>query len=181
MVITVMIQKSVLSCLVILLSCGMATAKNLNAIDTPKNNTYMGRKIIHVFEIKTAAGVVIKALSTIDGLSSWWTTNTKGTPEKDGVIQFRFANVFKPDMKVAESSQMLVKWKCIDGEKDWLNDTFTFSLEQKSETVKVTFTQEYQNPISDETYGRFNYNWGYYLHSLKMYCETGKGAPFQDK
>jgi hypothetical protein len=23
-----------------------------------------------------------------------------------------------------------------------------------------------------------NYNWGFYMRSLKAYCETGKGQPF---
>ena len=26
--------------------------------------------------------------------------------------------------------------------------------------------------------GTYNFNWGYYLQSLKLYCETGMGTPF---
>jgi hypothetical protein len=41
--------------------------------------------------------------------------------------------------------------------------------------------QEYTNEISDEKFGQFNFNWGYYLYSLRNYCETGKGTPWINK
>ena len=28
-------------------------------------------------------------------------------------------------------------------------------------------------------YGIYNFNWGCYLESLRLYCETGTGKPFQ--
>ena len=39
------------------------------------------------------------------------------------------------------------------------------------------FRQEYAQELSDEEYGRYNFNWGYCLHSLKRLCETGEGTP----
>ena len=33
---------------------------------------------------------VYDALTTLDGLSGWWTTDTTGDTEVDGVIKFRF-------------------------------------------------------------------------------------------
>ena len=38
--------------------------------------------------------------------------------------------------------------------------------------------QQYAQELSDETYGTHNFNWGYYLNSLKLYGETGTGTPF---
>jgi hypothetical protein len=35
--------------------------------------------------------------------------------------------------------------------------------------------------LSDETYGTYNFNWGYYLNSLKQRCDTGVGTPFDPK
>ena len=42
----------------------------------------------------------------------------------------------------------------------------------------LQFVQEYAQELSDETYGTYNFNWGYYLNSLKLLCETGEGTPF---
>ena len=44
--------------------------------------------------------------------------------------------------------------------------------------TQLTFTQDYARELSDEVYGIYNYNWGYYLESLKQYCETGRGKPY---
>src|SRR5689334_7225894 len=88
----------------------------------------MKRTIIHVFHIGAGPDVVIKAIATIAGLQNWWSKDTSGSAEKGGTIQFRFADVFKPDMKVIESNQTQVQWKCIAGEKEWLGDKFTFSI-----------------------------------------------------
>src|SRR5262249_28032029 len=43
----------------------------------------------------------------------------------------------------------------------------------------LTFVQVYAQELSDEVYGTYNFNWGYYLGSLKSLCETGTGTPFQ--
>jgi hypothetical protein len=45
--------------------------------------------------------------------------------------------------------------------------------------IRLTFAQDYAIAIGDEKYGKYNFNWGYYLYSLKKYCETGIGLPFR--
>ena len=47
----------------------------------------------------------------------------------------------------------------------------------KGETA-LQFVQQYARELSDETYGTYNFNWGHYLNSLKLLCETGTGTPF---
>ncbi len=33
--------------------------------------------------------------------------------------------------------------------------------------------------LDDDSYGIYNFNWGYYLQSLRLFCTTGVGKPFQ--
>lgn len=33
--------------------------------------------------------------------------------------------------------------------------------------------------LSDDGYGVYNFNWGYYLESLRLLCATGSGKPFE--
>ena len=141
----------------------------------------MKRRILHVFHVGADLVTIKHALNTITGLASWWTKDVTGSAVTDGIIQFRFADVFKPDMQVMQSNDSLIQWKCVAGEKDWLGDLFSFAFLAKNKSVTITFTQEYANDISDEQFGTFNFNWGYYLHSLKLYCETGKGTPWYNK
>ena len=34
---------------------------------------------------------VYRALATRDGLAAWWTNDTRGSSEADGILEFRFA------------------------------------------------------------------------------------------
>ena len=47
--------------------------------------------ILHKVGIKSSSlDDAYKALTTLDGLSGWWTNNTQGETNVGGVIQFRF-------------------------------------------------------------------------------------------
>ena len=47
--------------------------------------------ILHRVEIKASPKDTYRALTTIDGLAGWWTTNTKGGADDiDGIVEFRF-------------------------------------------------------------------------------------------
>jgi hypothetical protein len=39
--------------------------------------------------------------------------------------------------------------------------------------------QEYAIELDDDAYGIYNFNWAYYLESLRLLCETGTGKPFE--
>ena len=38
--------------------------------------------------------------------------------------------------------------------------------------------RNYAVELDDDAYGIYNFNWGYYLESLRLYCTTGMGQPF---
>jgi hypothetical protein len=65
--------------------------------------------ILHRVGIKSSSlGDAYKALTTLDGLSGWWTNNTQGEDKVGGVLQFRFG-AGGIDMKVL-SSACCGKW-----------------------------------------------------------------------
>src|SRR5262245_19243684 len=63
---------------------------------------------------------VYNALTAIEGLSKWWTNDTRGDSKVGGVIQFRFgAGGF--DMKVLDLQPAKgVLWQVVDGPEEWL-------------------------------------------------------------
>jgi len=141
------------------------------------------RHILHVFDVETAPCEVWEALTTREGLAGWWTRDVRSAarPAVGDTVEFVFAEVFHPVMKVVEKVQdKRLTWKGIaQKEPAWLDSTFNFSLEPRGKRTVVTFSQTYARDISDEDYGRFNYNWAYYLRSLKELCEAGQGFPFE--
>ncbi len=137
------------------------------------------KTIIHALHIHAAPQQVYDALTTAAGLSKWWTTQAALEAGTGGIIQFTFHGDFHPHMQqTALEPHRLVRWSCVAGHPNWHSNTFSFTLEERNSETALQFVQQYAQELSDETYGTYNFNWGYYLNSLKLYCETGTGTPF---
>jgi uncharacterized protein YndB with AHSA1/START domain len=73
---------------------------------------------------------VYAALTTEKGLSSWWTHNTKASPEQNTIAKFAFKPPYVKEMKIAElEPEKRVVWKCQRGADEWVGTTLSFDLE----------------------------------------------------
>jgi uncharacterized protein YndB with AHSA1/START domain len=128
---------------------------------------------------KTSAEVY-QALTTIDGLAGWWTTDTTGDPEVGGKIHFQFGDRGFFDMEVVELVPgSRVRWRVVDGPPEWIGTTVTFDLEQQDEFTVVLFAHEgWAEPV--EFMHHCSTKWGVFLMSLKRLVETGQGEPHPD-
>lgn len=116
------------------------------------------------------------ALTTVDGLSGWWTEDTTGDASLGGVLQFRFdAGGF--DMEVIELEvDRLVRWRVVDGPREWVGTTVDFELEQVGDDTVVRFAHRgWREPV--EFMGHCSTKWATFLLSLKALVETGQGSP----
>jgi len=137
------------------------------------------KTIIHALQVHAAPAPVYEALTTEEGLSGWWTTKVRVASGEGGVVRFTFHGDFHPEMEQTRlEAGRLVRWTCVGGHDNWTDNTFTFALTEADGETRMLFTQEYARELSDEVYGTYNFNWGYYLNSLKELCEKGRGAPF---
>lgn len=138
------------------------------------------KTILHTVHIHASPGRVFEALTTEVGLRGWWTTEATVAPGEGGVIAFTFHGDFHPRM---EQTRLvpgeLVEWTCIAGHANWQDNDFTFLLRERDGDTSLRFVQEYAQELDDDTYGTYNYNWGYYLGSLKRLCEGGEGTPYR--
>jgi uncharacterized protein YndB with AHSA1/START domain len=137
------------------------------------------KKVIHFVHVRAAAERVYRALTTEEGLAGWWSTSVSAPPG-GGSLSFRFAGDFNPEMELVSSEpDRRVEWRCVGGHDNWAGNTFSFDLRDAGGETDLLFVQDYERELSDEVYGSYNFNWGYYLWSLKRLCETGAGAPFK--
>lgn len=137
----------------------------------------MSHSIKHLFHIDAPRQKVFDALSTIDGLSKWWTAQTSGDASKGGTIQFRFGDV-GPDMKVVESKPgEMISWECIASPHGWVGNRLTFSLDENEGKTRVRFAHNGWEEDND-FYAICSFTWGRYMESLRQYCQAGKGDPF---
>jgi hypothetical protein len=137
--------------------------------------------ILHKVGIKASSlNAVYQALTTVDGLSGWWTSDTRGENKVGGVLQFRFGNGGF-DMKVLELQPAeRVLWQVVDGPEEWLGTKISFDLRQDGKWTIVLFKhQGWKEPV--EFMHHCSTKWGVFLLSLKSLLEVGKGGPWPNE
>jgi uncharacterized protein YndB with AHSA1/START domain len=138
--------------------------------------------ILHKVGVKSASpDDVYRALTTIEGLSGWWTTDTQGDRPDDtqvgDTLRFRFGTGGF-DMKVLELRPAEhVLWQVVDGPPEWLGTKIGFDLKQNDDWTSVLFKhQGWNEPV--EFMHHCSTKWGVFLLSLKSLLETGQGTPW---
>jgi uncharacterized protein YndB with AHSA1/START domain len=135
------------------------------------------KEIVHTVEVEAPVASVEEAITTASGLSSWW---TRGATVDGDRLSFTFEKGFNPVMRVEQREPgKLVAWAPESGADPWMGITIRFELGERDGKTAILFRHRYANDLPDEVFGVFNFNWAYYLESLRLLCETGSGKPFQ--
>jgi uncharacterized protein YndB with AHSA1/START domain len=140
------------------------------------------RTIHHALDIEAPKTKVWWALTDPQGLTGWWSTKMEtGKAVAGAKLHWTFGGDFNPVMEITEIKDgSTLRWRCVDGHDNWTNNTFQFELLAFEDgRTRLRFSQYYAVELSDDDYGIYNFNWGYYLESLRLLCSTGVGKPFQ--
>src|SRR5258707_8897098 len=136
----------------------------------------MLQRIHHVVDIDAPTATVWAALTTAPGLVGWWSTRLSTPKAEVGAQQhWTFGGDFNPVMEITtlnENHELI--WRC----SPWKDSTFRFQLAGSDDgSTRLRFTQDYAVELDDDSYGTYNFLWGYYLESLRLFCATGTGKP----
>ncbi len=133
-------------------------------------------EIRHNVIIKATPEKVYESITIQEGLANWWAKQTIAKPEVGFVNIFTFGT-FRNEMKVIIlNPNKKVEWKCINSIEEWIGTNITFDLEEKEGHTLLRFTQSGWRAVTD-TFAGCNYDWGRFMTSLKLFCETGTGTP----
>ena len=134
--------------------------------------------IKHLMHINAPVEEVFSALSDIEKLSQWYTTNVKGKFEKDEIITFEFVNfaVFKFKVVVLIPNKS-VHIECVESEWENIGHVMKYDLEENGEKTRVRYSYNGFSEM-DDAYANMNYSSGKYLESLRQFCQTGLGEAF---
>ena len=156
--------------------------------------------IHHQLLIGAPAEKIYSAITSQEGLSAWWTPNTKAKPELNSVARFTFGEGYFKEMKISELIPSThVTWICIAGADEWIGTTISFQLQPGNKATLLSSHPEAKDQIQQQRkndigtlltlhhddwkdytpmFAECNYTWGQFLRSLKLWCETGKGRPW---
>src|ERR1700694_5553999 len=134
-------------------------------------------KIIHhVVDMNGTKAKVWWALTELDGLAGWWSTEVKTSDAAAGtIVHFTFGGDFNPVMEITTlKPENELVWRCVDGHEPWQDNDFRFELADLDDgRTRLRFWQVYAVELDDDYFGVYNFNLGYYLESLRLLCATG--------
>lgn len=132
--------------------------------------------------IAAPAQKVFDALTHSEGLAAWWTPGAEAVPEVGSTARFRFGPSYLKTMVVtALQPGALVQWHCTGGANEWIGTTISFALEAGAPAALRAAHVEIGGQAETLGFAECSYTWGRFLHSLKRYCETGRGTPWPEQ
>ena len=137
-------------------------------------------EIRHRVGISGSAETIYQLLTTDDGLSKWWTTDTQGAGAPGSIIHFHFGND-GPDFEVVElvENQRVVWRHHGNMPPGWVGSEVSFDLDETDKQTFVNF-RHYNWAQSDDFLAHCSTKWGVFMLSLKSCVENGRGQPFPD-
>ena len=134
--------------------------------------------IYHQIGVKAEAADIYQAVSSLDGLSGWW-TKTTGDVSLGGKLHFHF-NEHIVEMTIKELvANKKVVWQCTNKEGEWKDTFITFDLKITDQQIFINFSHKNWAEQSDLC-SHCSTKWAVFMLSLKDYLEKGKGQPFPE-
>jgi uncharacterized protein YndB with AHSA1/START domain len=129
------------------------------------------RNIIHRVGISAKADRVLEALTTVEGIQKWWSSETHGDASQGGTFQFRGNR-----LEVIHVDPNLVTWRYSGPAEDWVGTEIRFRLEWRDGQTYVLFSHEGWREANAFMH-HCSTKWATFLLSLKGMLEGGEGRP----
>jgi uncharacterized protein YndB with AHSA1/START domain len=135
-------------------------------------------KVSHKIRIKAPRADVFKALSTVEGLTGWYTPHLDANVAKGNEVTFRFTGREPFRWKFTELSPTSgVRWECIEGPGAAAGTTVAFRLLDSADGRTIVECDHEDWSDSDDAFATCNTLWGILMGHLRDYVETGTPVP----
>ncbi len=139
----------------------------------------MAVSLVHQVNINAPPDTIYKAVSTQEGLASFWTSDSKVESKVGSIAAFGFGGPTQR-MRIDELTPgKRVKWTGLNDFPNWGDTTVSWDISpaEKGET-SVTFRHaNWPASVTADDLGSINYTWGLIVERLKQHCESGKPVP----
>ena len=137
--------------------------------------------VLHHAGIQAEREQIYAALTQEKGLKSWWSQHSTIEPTVGSVASVSFYNnmvTFKLRIAELEPNSKVV-WAVEGGPPDWNNTTISWTItEHEGQSMLHLAHRGFAS--TEGNFAAVNYNWGWYVTSLKFFLEKGKGMPHTD-
>jgi uncharacterized protein YndB with AHSA1/START domain len=132
--------------------------------------------VLFTFDVDAAPDAVRRALTTTEGIASFWTDKADVPAGVGETLKLGFPEAPLPfDLLLAQSDDKVIIWRTVTFPPQWVGTDIRWELSGGDGTSTVTFRH---GTFADETEeGQVAYVWGQVMVQLKRYLETGVATP----
>ena len=137
--------------------------------------------IFHDFPITAPRAQVFEAVSSPQGLDSWWTKSSAGEPRDGADYDLGFGPQYAwraRVTRVVEDSEF--ELQLVEADGDWTGTRVGFDLQGDGDTTQVRFHHTGW-PSLNEHYRISCYCWAMYLRILRRFLEHGETVPYENR
>lgn len=135
-------------------------------------------RILFDLDIAAPPVKIRRALSTEDGIKSWWTQDATFGDGETPVMTLGFPIAPMPfEVRLDEASDERVHWTSVgDFPPHWAGTEITWTLTATENGTNVLFNHD--GWTDDEgPFAMSAYTWGQLMGTLKSHCESGASVP----
>lgn len=134
--------------------------------------------IHHILTINKSIEIVFEAVSTPEGLNTWWTKSAIGNPNLGTKFQFHFEpNYNWVGLVTKYAYNQHIEWEMVLADIDWQGTKLGFRLENQNNLTLVYF-YHFGWKTMNQHYCQTNFSWAMYLRLLKRHLEMGEYIPY---
>jgi uncharacterized protein YndB with AHSA1/START domain len=140
----------------------------------------MSHTIHHLLHINAPIDKVFTALSSIEELKLWYTTEVQGSSKLNEIIEFKFGGVDFHTKVIELVANEKIVMECVATSLPLVGQKVTYELDQNDEKTRVRFSQDGFDEL-DDFYANMNFSASKYLESLRQYCQNRTSEAFGSK
>lgn len=140
----------------------------------------MSHTIHHLLHINSPIDKVFTALTSIEELKLWYTTEVQGSSKLNEIIEFKFGGVDFHTKVIELVANEKIVMECVATSLPLVGQKVTYELDQNDEKTRVRFSQDGFDEL-DDFYANMNFSASKYLESLRQFCQNGNSEAFGSK
>jgi uncharacterized protein YndB with AHSA1/START domain len=138
--------------------------------------------MLHITDVAADAMSIYRAITTTDGIQSFWTADAEVGPSVGSRARFGFPEApvdLRMQIETLEPGTE-VRWRCLGDFPYWDGTAIEWRLSPSPDATgtRITFRHaDWPEDYPDVEFGLVNWVWGQVVGRLKLYVETGRPDP----
>lgn len=133
----------------------------------------------HEVQIEAPLTKVYEAITTQEGLRSWWTKDSVVEGHEGGSAEFGFARratLFRMRIKEFKAPKRVV-WTCVGDVEEWKDTELNWDISKADKGAVLRFTHSGWKSVAGY-FATCNSTWGMLMYRLKDYVEGNNPGPY---